>query len=105
MEHAPQLVEFYNKHVARNPKIDMVICSQDKDSEGQRKLLASYPLPALSIDAMKNRRRIPSIYRHIDRKMGWLLAVDRQGKIVVEGDSDESKLVSFIENDCVPVEN
>ena len=104
MEHAPQLVEFYNKHVDRNPKIDMVICSQDKNAEAQRQLLSVYPLPALSLDAVRDRRSIPSIYRHIDRRMGWLLAVDREGNVVVEGDSDESKLLAFIENGCVPLD-
>ncbi len=105
MEHAPQVVEFYNKHVARNPKIDMVICSQDRDAEGQRELLSAYPLPALSLEAVKSRSKIPSIHRHIYRKMGWLLAVDRQGNVIVEGDSDERKLLAFIENGCVPVED
>jgi hypothetical protein len=104
MEHAPQLVEFYNTHVARNPKIDMVICSQDKSAEAQRELLSAYPLPALSLEAVRDRRSIPSIYRHIDRRIGWLIAVDREGKEVVTGDSDEGRILAFIQNGCVPIE-
>lgn len=84
----------------------MVICSQDKNTEGQNKLLAVHPsIPALSLSAMKNRKRLPTIFRHIDRKMGWMLAVDREGKVIVEGDSDAEKLIAFIENGCIPLED
>ena len=98
MEHAPQVVEFYNKFVVRNPKVDMVLFSQDKNAEGLSKLLSAYPVPSASPEATKSRQKIPTVFRHVDRKMGWFTLVDREGKVIIEGDSDHKKIQAFIES-------
>jgi len=99
-------VEFYNEYVARNPKIDMILFSQDRKPDGYNALLSKgrYPFAAAGLEAGKSRARIPTVFKHVDRRMSWFVAVDRQGNVVVEGDSDEKDIQAFIENGCKPVE-
>jgi|GEM_PF-2258131 len=100
MKEAPQVAEWYKKNVATNSKVDMVYLSFDKNASGQSKFIGAGPFSfgAVKLDAIKDRKAMPTVSKHIQRAMPWYVLVDQNGKEIVEGDTDLVKIENYLTN-------
>ncbi len=99
MKEAPEVLEFYKKHIAGNPKIDMVLFSLDTNDGSMAKLVAhgKYPFAAVRTASVRDKKKLPLLGKHVKKFMPYYVVVDREGKTKVPGDTVLGPVTRFVE--------
>ena len=84
-------MEYYKNVIARDPKIEMIFHSWDKDPGEMRTFMSKYGIrfPSFKHGIMKsNRDSIKTVAPHIKQALPYVVMIDRAGKAVVPEDTN-----------------
>ena len=91
-------MEYYKNVIARNPKVEMIFHSWDKDPGEMRTFMSKYriPFPAFRHNILKTSRdSIPTVARHIPQKLPYFIMIDRKGDAVAPEDTNLDAIKRF----------
>ena len=84
-------MEYYNNVIAKNPKVEIIFHSWDKNTSEMGTFMSKYGIrfPAFRHDIMKTgKTSIPTVAPHIEQKLPFVVMLDGQGERVVDADTN-----------------
>ena len=94
-------MEFYNSVVARNPKLEMIFHSWDKDPAAMSTFVSKYGIrfPMFRHGVMKTkagRDKMPTVAPHIQQKLPFVIMLDGKGEVVADEDTNLDAVKRFL---------
>ena len=92
-------MEFYNEVVAKNPKLEMIFHSWDKNSGEMSAFVSKYQIrfPTFRHNILEtNRDALPTVAPHIQEKLPFVIMLDGEGKLVVPEDTNLDAVKRFL---------
>ncbi len=91
-------MEYYNLVIAKNPKVEMIFHSWDKDAAEMRTFISKHRITCPSFRhgiLATSRASIPNVAKHIPQKLPYFTMINREGEEVAPGDTDLAAIKRF----------